>query len=404
MSDEHSVLLNLRKENERLKVLLKEHGISYEDETNVSSSSCMTTIEKIALFRRLFKGREDIYALRWQSKDGKSGYSPACANEWKAGICIKPRGKCSACAHRSLLPLTDQVIFDHCAGTHVVGLYPLQTNDTCHLLAIDFDDKDWRDDARSFAETCHELAAPCALEISRSGMGAHVWLFFSRDISAAIARQLGSALISRTCARRRQLSLTSYDRLFPNQDRLPSGGFGNLIALPLQKAAREKGMTVFVDDDFGPFLDQWTYLSSIVPLEMDQVDDIIGRATEGGHPLDVSFIYDEIDDPWRVCSPPRKLRCKLPENMNVVFSDRLYIAKDQVPQPLLNRIVRLAAFPNPEFYKAQSLRLSVWDKPRIIGCAENFPRPRKPWNRGDRRRHEPPWRQSRRGGAPVPCA
>ncbi|MGB4587503.1 MAG: DEAD/DEAH box helicase family protein [Rectinemataceae bacterium] len=272
------------------------------------------------------------------------------------------------------MPLTDQVVFDHCAGTHVVGLYPLQTNDTCRLLAIDFDDKDWRDDARSFVETCHDLAVTCSLEISRSGKGAHVWLFFSRDLQAVIARQLGSALISRTCARRRQLSLASYDRLFPNQDRLPSGGFGNLIALPLQKNAREKGTTIFVDDDFQPFPDQWVYLSSIVPIDVDMVDEIIHRATEGHHPLDVSFIYEDTDDPWKMNALSRKVQCILPSVIDVVLSDRLYIAKDQLPQPLLNRIVRLAAFPNPEFYKAQSLRLSVWDKPRIIDCAENFPR------------------------------
>ena len=256
----------------------------------------------------------------------------------------------------------------------MVGLYPLQTNDTCRLLAIDFDDKDWRDDARSFVETCHDLPVPCSLEVSRSGKGAHVWLFFSRDLQAIIARRLGSALISRTCARRRQLSLASYDRLFPNQDRLPSGGFGNLIALPLQKNAREKGTTIFVDEDFRPFPDQWAYLSSIVPIDVDMVDDIVHRATEGHHPLDVSFICEDTDDPWKMNTLSKKVQCILPSTIDVVFSDRLYIAKDQLPQPLLNRIVRIAAFPNPEFYKAQSLRLSVWDKPRIIGCAENFPR------------------------------
>ncbi len=373
MFDEQSVLSLLRNENERLKALLREHGISYAREINSTPDSSMTTTDKVALFRKLFRGRDDVYALRWQSKEGRSGYSPACAHEWERGICIKPSGKCAACAYRSLLPLTDQVIFDHCAGKHVVGLYPLQMDDTCRLLAIDFDDNDWRDDARAFIDTCREMNVTCSLEISRSGKGAHVWIFFSSDIQAGIARQLGSALISRTCAKRRQLSLKSYDRFFPNQDHMPSGGFGNLIALPLQKNAREHGTTIFVDDDLQPFPDQWAYLSSIVPIDVNTVDAITHWATEGQHPLDVSFLGEDADDPWKMNTLPKKVQGALPKAIEVVFSDRLYIAKTQLPQPLLNRIVRIAAFPNPEFYKAQSLRLSVWDKPRIIGCAENFP-------------------------------
>jgi len=331
--------------------------------------------EKIALFRRLFFGRPDVFARRWESSHGKSGYSPVCENEWREGVCEKPRIKCAVCGHRNLVPLTDQVIYDHLAGKHVVGLYPLLEDDNCRLLAMDFDEGEWKDDAAAIVATCRELSVPCALEISRSGKGAHIWIFFATPVAAASARRLGAALISRTCAGRRQLELSSYDRLFPNQDRLPSGGFGNLIALPLQKKAREHGGSVFVDGDFVPHADQWAYLASLEPIKSSTIGSIVASIVPEGDPLDVAFQYEEGEEPWRVTPhPAARIPGPLPASLDVVVADRIYLKKEALPQPLLNRVIRLAAFPNPEFYRAQALRLPVWDKPRIIGCAENFPR------------------------------
>ena len=199
----------------------------------------------MALFRRLFRGRTDVYPVRWEGKiSGKSGYAPACANEWRAGVCEKPRVKCGDCSHRLLVPLSDAVIYDHLAGEHTLGVYPLLEDDTCHFLAVDFDEAEWQQDALAFMQSCIELGVPAALEISRSGRGAHVWVFFDGRLSARDARRLGTAVISHTCARTRQLKLASYDRLFPNQDTMPKGGFGNLIALPLQKHPRDNGRRV----------------------------------------------------------------------------------------------------------------------------------------------------------------
>ncbi len=206
----------LREENARLKALLTEHGIQWEEsapaveppeETSERDSPQLSTTQKVALFRRLFRGRTDAYPVRWETAKGRSGYSPACGNEWKVGVCNKPRIKCSDCDHRLLLPVTDQVIFDHLAGQHTVGVYPLLTDDTCCFLAIDFDEDAWREDARALILSCYELNIPAALEISRSGNGAHVWIFFSDPVPAHEARQLGAALISYTCDRTRQLSL-----------------------------------------------------------------------------------------------------------------------------------------------------------------------------------------------------
>jgi len=316
-----------------------------------------------------------VFARRWESSRGKSGYSPACENEWVDGICRKPSVKCADCRDRKLLPLIDQVIFDHLTGKLVIGLYPLLNDDTCRLLAIDFDEGDWKDDATAFTAVCRELSVPAALEVSRSGKGAHVWIFFASAIPAVEARRLGSALISRTCAGRRQLELSSYDRLFPNQDRIPSGGYGNLIALPLQKKAREHGGSVFVDDDFVPFPDQWAYLSSLETMKPGMIAHIVSGIALGRDSLDVAFEYEYGDEPWKSKSQAAvTVPGPLPKMIEIVLADRIYLKKDRLPQPLLNRVIRLAAFPNPEFYKAQALRLPVWDKPRIIGCAENFPR------------------------------
>lgn len=307
---------------------------------------------------------------------GKAGYTPACANEWRAGICEKPRIRCGDCSNRLLIPLSDAVIYDHLAGKHTVGVYPLLEDDTCHFLAVDFDEAEWRDDARAFSQSCEELGVPAAMEVSRSGNGAHVWVFFANRVSARDARRLGTAVISHTCSRTRQLKLDSYDRLFPNQDTMPKGGFGNLIALPLQKRPRESGGSVFVDAELRPYPDQWAFLASIQPMAAHDIDSTILRATGGVHPLDVNFIDDEdLATPWkRDTTPTKKLAGKMPKSLTVTLANLIYFEKAQLPQALANRLIRLAAFQNPEFYKAQAMRMSVWDKPRVISNAENYPK------------------------------
>ncbi len=328
------------------------------------------------MFRRLFRGRTDVYPVRWEGKtSGKSGYAPACANEWRAGVCEKPRIKCGDCSHRLLVPLSDSVIYDHLAGKQTVGVYPLLQDDTCHFLAVDFDEADWQQDAQAFMQSCNALGVPAALEISRSGQGAHAWVFFAGRVSARDARRLGTAIISHTCARTRQLKLASYDRLFPNQDTMPKGGFGNLIALPLQKLPRESGCSVFVDATLRPHGDQWAYLATIQPMAPHDIEPTILRATGGIHPLDVTFIDDEdLATPWkRQSSTPTKLAGTMPQALTVTLANLIYFEKSALPQALANRLIRLAAFQNPEFYKAQAMRMSVWDKPRVIGNAENYP-------------------------------
>jgi superfamily II DNA or RNA helicase len=377
-------LADQRRENARLVALLELHGIAWRTPDDVPNTRTITpeksrlsVVQKIAVFRRLFRGRPDVYPVRWESKTtGKSGYAPACANEWRAGVCEKPRIKCGDCGHRAFIPLSDSIFYAHLAGEHTIGIYPLLDDDSCYFLAIDLDDAEWRDDARALMKSCGELNVPAALEISRSGQGAHVWIFFSGRVPARDARRLGSALISHTCSSTRQLKLSSYDRMFPNQDVMPKGGFGNLIALPLQKRAREAGCSVFVDQNLDPYPDQWEFLSSTDVMSPEDIELIVQRTTGTHDPLDVAFIDEEdLAIPWQrrglsLCN----IIAEITEPLRITLANMIYFEKSQLPQILSNRLIRLAAFRNPEFYKAQALRQSVWDKPRVIACAENYPK------------------------------
>ncbi|MCA9195419.1 MAG: DEAD/DEAH box helicase family protein [Planctomycetales bacterium] len=340
--------------------------------------------EKIALFRSLFRGREDVYPRRFESRTtGKTGYSPVCSNEWVSGVCEKPRVKCANCQHRSFLPVTDDVIRCHLTGKDelgndfVAGVYPMLLDETCFFLTIDLDKANWQDDAIAVLETCRQIDVPAALERSRSGNGGHIWIFFETAIPASIARRLGSHVLTETMERRPDLGLDSYDRFFPNQDTLPRGGFGNLIALPLQKRPRDCGNSVFVDEDFTPFDDQWALLSSIQRMSLVGIEELVNRASKNGRVIGLQApVMDDEGQPWSM-APSRKTvdlipAGELPTNLELTLGDQVYIPKADLPPALRNCLIRLAAFQNPEFYKAQSMRLPTWGKPRIISCAENY--------------------------------
>lgn len=375
----HALSMDTARRVESLQPLARSPDSGQIDRTSLPEA-------KIALFRSLFNVRDDVYARRFENrKTGRSGYAPACANEWVRGICEKPRVKCATCPHRRLLPLTDDVIRWHLSGydpdgePFVAGGYPLFQDETCGFLAIDFDKADWRKDAKSFLETCRRMHLPAALERSRSGMGGHVWLFFEEAIPAALARRLGSNLLTETMEHRPDVGLDSYDRLFPNQDFLPQGGFGNLIALPLQKLPRDQGNSVFLDDALEPWPDQWAFLAGQQRIGRAQIESLVQEAERRGRVLGVRLPPMEEDDsaPWT--APPSRrgrdttIAGEMPKVLEVVLGNQIYVAKDGLSPALRNRLLRLAAFQNPEFYKAQAMRLSTYGKPRVIACAEDHP-------------------------------
>lgn len=332
--------------------------------------------EKITLFRSLFRGRDDVFPRRWESaKSGKKGYSPACDNEWIPGLCSKPQVRCGECPNQAFTEISDDVLRAHLVGRHVMGLYPLLQNETCFFLAADFDKKSWQDDVGAYVETCRGFGVEPAVERSRSGNGAHVWFFFESSVLAASARRMGCFFLTEAMANRHQLGLDSYDRFFPNQDTLPAGGFGNLIALPLQREAREKGNSVFVDRTFSAYPDQWQFLSSIEPLSPTIVESLSDEASRQGQVIGVRVAPTDEDarTPWNRLPSGRHrfvpTSTPLPNPVKAVLSQRLFIQKERLPSPVLNQMKRIAAFQNPEFYKKQNLRLSTALTPRVVACA-----------------------------------
>ena len=257
----------------------------------------------------------------------------------------------------------------------VMGVYPMLADNTCSFLAADFDEGEWRRDVSAFRETCQRHKIPVAIERSRSGNGAHAWIFFEEPIPAASARRLGAFLITDTMERVPDIGFGSYDRFFPSQDSMPAGGFGNLIALPLQGLARSSGNSVFIDESCSPYLDQWAFLSAINPIARAKVDHLIEEASASGKILGVRIpLVDEDEEPWLAPpsrrQPPPAIGGPLPSAITVVQADQIYIPRHALPPSLIARLIRLAAFQNPEFYAAQAMRRSTHDKPRIISCAE----------------------------------
>jgi superfamily II DNA or RNA helicase len=390
------------------------------------TSNQLTPEGKIALFRALFAGRRDAYAVRWENDStGASGYKPARDHDYASHIYDgkKKRKVCPGCPD---LILTDEALKHHLQGKHTVGIYPLLQDDTCSFLAIDLDDKvrnnitqcsektppwqadrpgskldseatnsdqsrrqlpatdagTWKDDARSLIHAARALNVPAYLERSRSGKGGHLWIFFERPVSAAKARRLGEALITKANQDQDQLSLRSYDRMFPNQDSLPNKGYGNLIALPLQKGPLADGNSAFLDESMIPYPYQWELLRSVRKMQSSSLDDLVKQATRQNALLTVprpseNEEDDDKVDPWAL--PPSgqgkkdtTLKPPLPAHVTITLCNLAYVPKDGLTKSQLNRIERIAAFQNPKFYKNQALRLSNYETPRIISCAEEF--------------------------------
>ncbi len=344
--------------NERNKILAEQ-----EIELAKHFNQHVSPEAKIDLFISYFKGRSDVYPFRWESKNARSGYSPACWNEWKPKICNKPRVSCTECSNQNFKQYDQQSIFDHLKGNQTIGIYPLLEDNTTHILAADFDKQDWIESVHAFSEACEFYQVHHIVEKSRSGNGGHVWIFFAQSVEASKARKLGNALLTKAMEMYPALSFTCFDRLFPNQDVMPEGGFGNLIALPLQLTPRKQGNSIFIDSSGTAYKDQWAKLASIKKIDSKQLDDLLDK---------VSLLDDKISDeltdaPWKKLSHINSdsiTNC--PEEITLVIADQLYIPIDKLPGKLTSILKHLAVFSNPEFFKRQALRLSTIGIPRYI--------------------------------------
>lgn len=341
----------------------------------VSVNKFSSPQEKIKLYRSLFRGREDVFARRWHSiKSEKSGYQPVCENEWDNALCDKKKYKCSACPNRKLAALTDKDIYEHLSGKDlygrdVVGIYPMLNDETCCFLCADFDEEYFRKDVSVFRNICDENRIPVSVEISRSGNGAHAWIFFSEPVPAVTARKLGSGILTKAMEKS-IISFSSYDRFFPNQDTMPKGGFGNLVALPLQGNARKIGNSIFVDENLRPYDDQWKYLATVRKLDKNSVDKFVQMFCKNGDLGEL--ISDAGVPPWSTQKQIKFSTEKFPESIEIVRSNMLFVPKKNLSASAINIIKRLAAFRNPDFYKSQAMRLSTYNKPRIICTADMY--------------------------------
>ena len=363
---------------QRLAELAHAHSPARELSTRGGEvTSRSPTGDKIALFRSLFHGREDVYPRRWENaRKDRAGYAPVCTNEWRPGVCHKPRVRCGGCPNQAFVPVTDEAIEGHLRGRHTLGVYPMLADDTCRFLAADFDKETWRRDAGAYIDACRSKNVPAALERSRSGNGAHVWIFFDGSVPASLARRLGAHILTEAMERNPDLDFRSYDRFFPSQDTMPQGGFGNLVALPLQGGPRKSGNSVFLDEKFNPWSDQWAFLFGLRRLTEAETGAIVEEAGQRGRIVGLRLpLADEDDEePWT--APPSRRRplpaiaSAMPERVGAVLGDQIYIPREGLPPGLVNRLVRTAAFRNPEFYAAQAMRRSTFGTPRIVACAE----------------------------------
>lgn len=375
-------LTAIEKERSALLIELKSMRAQLENQTTVALLGRPTLFktpesneEKVHLFLTLFRGRENVYPKRWENKAGLKGYSPVCDNEWHRVLCNKPKIKCAVCNNQKFPSLNSTAVSAHLRGDLIIGTYAIREDDTCTFLACDFDESSWQADLLAFYETAQSFGIEVAMERSRSGNGGHAWIFFAEPVPARLARSLGTLIIAKCSERNIRLSLESYDRFFPTQDFLPKGGFGNLIALPLQKLPRESGNSCFINETFEVIVDQWAYLSKVRRLIKFDIDILLKdyipkeKIKHADAFEDVTWITDNkiLEKTSITQDHDNSLEGK---NIEISFGSMLSIPIEGLPTKIVARLKKTSSFANPEFYRKQRMRIQTHPDPRFIFAGE----------------------------------
>lgn len=422
-----SRIRQLEEEIEYLHSLLNDAGISYELEVKESEFkesedfssernpafdedqgsrilSVKLTKQHVQYFYHLFKGRNDVYSKRSgkaNKKTGKHGYYTQCWNFWKDGICLKkdnPQFHCGECQNRQYKELTGQVLYEHLLGikedaSDVVGLYPMFPNETINFLVFDFDchddlnggddganiDLEWIAEVNAFRKICENNEVPILVERSRSGKGAHIWIFFEKPILASIARRFGTALLTQGAESVNMRSFKYYDRMLPAQDHIPLNtktgkpGLGNLVALPLQGQALKLGNSAFIDENWNAYPNQRECLKEVKKLSSETVEERIKEWSAEGILGVLSNDFEADTEGANDTKPWKKGNQALHKEdvstiVEIVIADKVYISKESMKPRMQNALRRIAAFSNPDFYKKAAVGLSTKGIPRIVFC------------------------------------
>ena len=331
-----------------------------------------TNEEKIELFLSLFAARRSVYPKLWINlKKGSKGYSPVCSNDWVHGVCGKPRVKCSDCPNQKFPPLDQSAIHSHLIGRHTIGTYAIREDDSCIFLAADFDGDGWMQDIEAYRRAAEQMGISVGVERSRSGNGGHAWIFFANPVPAVLARRLGTLIVARASSFHRGMKLTTYDRFFPNQDTCPKGGFGNLIALPLQQEPRKSGHTLFLDENFDPVSDQWAYLASLPKIDLAEVQRLLETSCSPGKDIEPSESASlNFDETALNVIPQSVRRGDFKGTLKLLRNSQITIPLAGLPTSLGAALKRLGTIANPVFYEKQRLRFPTVNIPRFIFCGE----------------------------------
>ncbi|MFA6285151.1 MAG: DEAD/DEAH box helicase family protein [Parcubacteria group bacterium] len=316
-------------------------------------NNILTPSQKIKIFKNLFRGREDVFAVRWEKRDkSASGYTPVCLNEWKQGLCNKlSKKKCKDCGHKQYIRLDNYRIEQHLRGNKIYGIYPLLDNNYSYFLAADFDGEKWEEGSLAFLNVCRKYKLSAYLERSRSGNGGHAWIFFEEKYPARKSRDIATHLLREAEIIGQFDKEDSFDRLFPNQDLLSGEGFGNLIALPLHGEARKSGNTVFLDweNDSNPFADQWEFLQKVEKISVKKLDDLFA-----------SFNQSE-----------KSSNAKIKKKLVITIREQIYLNKNRLSRVSINFLREELNFSNLDYVIKKRMGMDIHRMERYFKLVED---------------------------------